>query len=246
MNNHPCGKVSKDLVRREVIAPDNNLVLRETNGQLIVGMAVALFAISAICLSMTQVQATQDEGIRPSIWPCDETKIVELRPESMWDGPSIEGINNSHNDETLRKLILILAHRRIELTAAKKAIADYAESQPQDKQDRALTILFAGVFDNANRRRRNVIHGIERYQMRLHQRAEALKKMRTEVAELRREAGTSMIANEKAEAAQTRYDWNARIFEERQKNISLACEIPALIEQRVSDLAQEIRALMNK
>jgi hypothetical protein len=48
-----------------------------------------------------------------------------------------------------------------------------------------------------------------------------------------------------AQEAQTRYDWDARVFQERQQNIPVACEIPVLIEQRVFALAQAIRALMS-
>ena len=35
---------------------------------------------------------------------------------------------------------------------------------------------------------------------------------------------------------QQEYNWNARIFQDRQQNLTMACEIPTLIEQRAYDL----------
>jgi hypothetical protein len=35
------------------------------------------------------------------------------------------------------------------------------------------------------------------------------------------------------------------VFQERQQNIPIACEIPVLVEQRIFALAQSIRALMS-
>ena len=39
-------------------------------------------------------------------------------------------------------------------------------------------------------------------------------------------------------------DWDTRIFEERRKTISYACEVPVLIEQRLFALARAIQHSM--
>ena len=43
---------------------------------------------------------------------------------------------------------------------------------------------------------------------------------------------------------QQEYNWNARIFQERQQNLTMACEIPVLIEQRAYEIGRLIRGLM--
>ena len=43
---------------------------------------------------------------------------------------------------------------------------------------------------------------------------------------------------------QQEYNWNARIFQERQQNLTMACEIPVLIEQRAYEIARLIRGQM--
>jgi hypothetical protein len=46
-------------------------------------------------------------------------------------------------------------------------------------------------------------------------------------------------------AAEDRYNWDVRVFSERQQSLPLACEVPVLIEQRLFALGREIRSRMN-
>ena len=46
-------------------------------------------------------------------------------------------------------------------------------------------------------------------------------------------------------ALQEKFDWNARVFKERQDNIPLACEIPVEIEQRAFAVGRTIRFHMS-
>ena len=56
-----------------------------------------------------------------------------------------------------------------------------------------------------------------------------------------------MTAGEMAVAkAQEAFDWETRIFQERQQSIPIACEIPVIIETRLYDLVKTIRPLMSK
>ncbi len=201
-------------------------------------VATALFCSSTE--SFSAEGATKEEAA----WPCIQRKVVELSPATMWDGPPIQDINDWYKDEPTRKLIPFLVSRRIEMSEVEKAIEDFAKTHSEDKRDRALTVLFAGVFDNTNTARRRIIRGIERYQSRQDARAKALEAQSTALSDLRRNAGKSEDANKKAEEAEKKYDWDARVFQERQQNVTLACEIPVLIEQRAYALAQAIRAQM--
>ena len=46
-------------------------------------------------------------------------------------------------------------------------------------------------------------------------------------------------------AAEERYNWDVRVFAERQQSLPLACEVPVLIEQRLFELGRAIRSHMN-
>ncbi|MGH1418134.1 MAG: hypothetical protein ACRBCJ_04680 [Hyphomicrobiaceae bacterium] len=203
----------------------------------------AFLSISMVFTAAHAEETANKNSDNPS-WPCVQRKVMDLSANTMWDGPTIEGIDDYYRDAKNRKLIPFLIRRRNEMEAAEKAIEDFAKSLPEDKRDRALTVLFAGVFDTLNRKRRSVIRGIERYQERQEARAAKLQGDSTTLSELRRNAGTSDEANKTAQLAQEKYDWDARVFQERQENIPFACEIPVNIAQRAYGLAQAIRAQM--
>ncbi len=207
---------------------------------------LALFTTVSLTVVATnaQAEAPGKGATEADTWPCVQRKVMNLSPTTMWDGPAIDGVNDYYKDEAVRKLIPILVSRRVEMSDAEKAIEDFAKAHPEDKRDRALTVLFAGVFDTINSRRRSVIRGIERYQARQKSRASKLEIASTKLSTFRRDAGTSDEANKKAKLAQNKYDWDARVFEERQQNIPFACEIPVNIAQRAYGIAHAIRAQM--
>ncbi len=201
---------------------------------------IASLSVVAVAGAHAQDAAKADE----KTWPCVQAKVMNLSPTAMWDGPAIEEIKDIYRDDAVRKLVPFIVSRRVELTEVEKAIEDFAKAHPEDKRDEALTLLFAGAFDSANITRRSVVRGIERYQARQRARADQLQVKSTELTALRRDAGKSAEANKAAKQAQVKYDWDARVFEERQQNIPFACEIPVIIGQRVYALAQAIRAQM--
>jgi hypothetical protein len=68
--------------------------------------------------------------------------------------------------------------------------------------------------------------------------------IRAEVAELRRRQDIPDHAPGKLQELTDKVGWDTRIFEERRKTISYACEVPVLIEQRLFALARTIEQSM--
>ena len=176
-------------------------------------------------------------------WPCVQRKVAAISAAQIWDGPSIDGLKGFENDEKIRELTSYLESRRVSSEDAEKAIKEYAASLPAGERDKKLTELFASVLAKVNSDREFVMHRIETFQKRQKARAE----------EIERE-GQKLAAKDQAISGgeqlvpltpeQQEYNWNARIFQDRQQNITLACEIPDLIEQHVYDIAKLIRAQM--
>jgi hypothetical protein len=179
-------------------------------------------------------------------WPCVQRKVPAISAAQIWDGPSIEGLK-IENDEKIQELTSYLVSRRITSEEAEKAIKDYVATLPAGDRDKKLTELFVSVLAKVNSDREFVMHRIEVFQKRQKARAE----------EIERE-GQKLSAKDQAIPAeeqlgprdvtltpeQQEYNWNARIFQERQQNLTVACEIPGLIEQHVYDIAKLIRAQM--
>jgi hypothetical protein len=200
--------------------------------------------IAALAVTLAGPPAVAADAANPD-WPCVQRKVATLTAAQMWDGPPVDGLARSGDNEEVSKLIAVLASRRVPLEEAAAAIAAFAAAQPQDKRDDALKLLFAGLLGTINSDRAVVMSGIERFQQRQRARAAELERQGNVIRRLRERAATDEKARPELAAAEESYNWDARVFTERQQSLPLACEVPVLIEQRLFELGREIRARMN-
>jgi hypothetical protein len=163
----------------------------------------------------------------------------------MWDGAPVDDLTKWRDNEEITKLIVVLASRRVSLEQATAAIARFAAAQPQERRDEALKLLFAGLLSTINSDRAVVMSGIERFQQRQKARAAEIERQGTAIQELKERAVNDEKARAELAAAEDRYNWDVRVFSERQQSLPLACEVPVLVEQRLFALGREIRSRMN-
>lgn len=182
-------------------------------------------------------------------WPCVQHKQATLTAAQMWDGPAIAAEGQRSDDAAVRKLVAVIISRRHEMSDVEAAIKAFADTVPAGQRDAKLTELFQMALGEINVQRNSIVQGIERFQRRQVARAKKLEDEGIALAEQHKAAGYLAAGTEPPPGsaladAQIRYDWDARVFQERQQNIPIACEIPVLIEQRAFALAQAIRAMM--
>jgi len=176
-------------------------------------------------------------------WPCIQRKVPLISAGQIWDGPPIENIKDF--DPAIRNLTDILESRRISAEDAEKAIKEYAASIPEAERDQKLTELFASFLHNINTDRQFVMGKVEEFQRRQKARAAELEREGQKLAEKGLSATDELLPTEiRLTPEQQEYNWNARIFQERQQNLTLACEVPVLIEQRAYEISRLIRAEM--
>jgi hypothetical protein len=191
---------------------------------------------AAVKFSTTDILSSPD-------WPCVQRKVTVISPAQVWDGPPIDGIKEF--DPAIRDLTEVLESRRVSPEDADKAIKEYAAQQPEAERDKKLTELFASLLNEINTDRQFVMSKVEEFQKRQKGRAAELEREGQKLAEKGIAATDELLPTEtKLTPEQQEYNWNARIFQERQQNLTMACEIPALIEQRVFEIARLIRAQM--
>jgi hypothetical protein len=178
-------------------------------------------------------------------WPCIQRKIATLTSAQMWDGVPVDHLTQWREDETMTRLIAVLASRRVPLEQAAAAIAQFAAGQPPEKRDDALKLLFAGLLNTVNNDRAVVLSGIERFQQRQKARASEIERQGTAIRQLKEQAANDEKARAELTAAEEKYNWDVRVFSERQQSLPLACEVPVLIEQRLFELGREIRSRMS-
>lgn len=200
---------------------------------LIAGFA-ALFSTGALAKD----QSTPD-------WPCVQRKVADLSASQVWDGPEIELESAKwRDDDAVSALVPILASRRVPIEQIEPKIKKFAEGIAADKRDAAMTLLFTGLFDTVSAERRTVVAGIEKFNRRQKELSATLENKGKELSELEAKAATDEKAAADLASAQEHYDWDTRIFKERQDNFPLACEIPTLIDERLFAIAKMIRAQM--
>ena len=180
-------------------------------------------------------------------WPCISRKVVEISPAQIWDGPALEGFEKWRDDDTIRKLSEYLVARRIAPETVEEAIKKYAQSVPEAERDNKLTELFAAVLSRTNDERKIVISGIERFHKRQLARSKKIEEEGLTLPNQGAALPTEPIPAgeiDKLSEEEERYKWEVRVFQERQQNIPIACEIPGLIEERAGLIARAIRANM--
>ncbi len=179
-------------------------------------------------------------------WPCVQRKVEKLTSAQLWDGPPVDDLTNWWEDREVGKLVRLVVSRRIPMEKAEEEIQKFAETMPEGaERDKRLTLLFAGVLDETNKVRSSVVTGIERFQRRQVARSKRLEEQSSEIADLKRRAAKGEDVADQINALQEKYDWNARVFKERQDNVPVACEIPVEIEQRAFAIGRTIRFHMS-
>jgi hypothetical protein len=206
-----------------------------------VSAAIGLFVASIIALGTSSALAAEAAD-----WPCVQRKVATLTSAQMWDGPDVDELTGWRDNEEMSKLIAVLVSRRVPLDQAAAAVTQFAAAQSQDKRDEALKLLFAGLLSTINNDRAAVMNGIERFQRRQKAQAAEIERQDGELRRLKEQAASDENARTQLAAAEEKHNWDVRIFTERQQSLPLACEVPVLIEQRLFELAREIRSRMNE
>ena len=210
---------------------------------------VALTMAGFIALATTSAHAADQST--PD-WPCVWRKLNILDAGTIWDGPPLDTATGWQKDDIARKLSAFVISRRIKLEEVEAAIKKYAESQPEAARDQKLSELFAAALSRTNEERKLMMEGIERFHKRQLARAKEIEKQGaalptdSPLAKLGAMDPQPAPAGEigKLTDAEEKYSWDVRVFQERQQNIPIACEIPQLMDERAGAVARAIRGLM--
>jgi hypothetical protein len=195
----------------------------------------SLLVVASIELALQPAAIAADP--RFPDWPCNQIKVPEISVAAVWSGPSIDDVGDAwEQDPVAKDLVARLAARRTPLDEAQKLVSDFITGNFVERRQKAK-LVFAGVFTSLNRERSQVMDGIERF---FRQQKVFAEKTRSEIAELRELQDAADHDQSKIDELANQVSWDTRIFEDRRKTISYACEVPVLIEQRLFALARMI------
>jgi hypothetical protein len=170
-------------------------------------------------------------------WPCQQLKVPGIAIASVWNGPSIEGVDAKPADAKEADLVTRLAARRTPMDDAKKLIADYLVGTDAEKQQKAKT-LFAALYSTLNAQRDEVMSGIERFSRKQKSAAEDIRAQAQKLRDMQDKAAADQAQTEELAS---QLAWQTRIFEDRRKSTSYVCDVPVQIEKRLFDLGSAIQ-----
>lgn len=198
---------------------------------------VAIVLSAFICIPFAGAAENSDQN-----WPCVQRKIPALSAGMMWVGPAIDDAARAlwRNDTQLSALAVRLSARRTALEDAQKLIETYVASIDPDHKTKYLTALFAGVLEQINKERQQILAGIEKYTRKQKALADNIRKTRVQFAEALKVKAVSEEDKQARRNLEQKLSWQSRIHEEREKSLIFVCESPVILEQRAFAIAREI------
>lgn len=200
------------------------------------------FMTSTIVLTaFTGLATAQPRVETPPDWPCVQVFVPTLSAASIWDGPPIDDYLKTWTDNRdVASLATRAISRSVPEEEATQAIDSFAESI-KDNREQTLTMLFAGIFDEANRTRSKAIDGIRRFSRA---QREQLRNMNATVSELDRTRAAQSPDAAKVKELTEQLSWQRRIVDERHRSLGALCEQPVIVERRLGTLARAIASHM--
>jgi hypothetical protein len=198
-------------------------------------VAVALVIAGTTCLAAPAPRGGQDPD-----WPCQQRLMPTLGGGALWSGPPLDSVGDWHGDPAVAELVERIAPRNVSTEAGVAAIGAFADQLPPSADKRRLmTLVFAGLLDETNRERSEIIA-----------RLKALGRRQHELADIASQAGEALRAipaDATGDAAARRSDLEQRFafvtqaFENTQRTMRYACEAPVKLEARLGRYAQTVK-----
>lgn len=174
-------------------------------------------------------------------WPCEQPLRPELSVGAVWSGPDPEKAHETWRDTpAIVALVSQIAPRHTAQDEAIASIHRFAAGYEGAAREDALTGLFGGLFETLNAERNDIVRGIKRFNRRQDALAQRIEAGWKELGELDAESTDPKLVEQRL-ALQQQVDWDARIFDDRQRLLPVVCEQPRVVEQRLFALSRAIQ-----
>ena len=172
-------------------------------------------------------------------WPCVQRLVPVLTAGTIWAGHDAAG--DWRADPAVAATVAAAAPRIRPLPQAVATLDAYASTLPADGRPAALSLLFAGLVDETNRQRTEVIERLRGIARRQRSLTEITGRVTAELRALPPDASAAV----RDEAVQRRA-YLVREYEEIERTIRYACEVPGALEARLGSFAQALQRDLNK
>ena len=175
-------------------------------------------------------------------WPCQQVLVPSLSAGMVWTGPSLEQAGDWRADAEVAALVGRIAPEDVSAEEGEAAIGAFAKTLGADRE-RRLTAVFAGLLDETNRERSEVIARIKDLGQRQRNLAGLIDRLAAELDKLSPEAQGDAAASRTE--LQQRWTFTSRTYAEVQRTMRYACEVPRSLDARLGGYAHAIETALH-
>lgn len=199
------------------------------------GLALPFLALPFLALpALAQPPAADPD------WPCQQRLVHEVTAATFWATPMPESVKDWRNNMRVNNLVEAVGPRETDQAADTAKLEAFAKSLKPAERKELLPAVFAGLVELSNEERARVIDRIEELMRRQHGVADEVAKVSAEAAAIPEDA-QGPDADKRAEALQ-RAQFLTRTFNETQRTVRYACEVPAQLDSRLGAFARTLEA----
>ncbi len=170
-------------------------------------------------------------------WPCRQRLVPTLAASSIWTGPAAAG--DWRSNITVAALVRRVAPRAVAEEDGVAQLKTFADGVPAPERPRVLPLLFAGLMEETNAQRGQVIERLRD----ITRRQRDLTATETRVTAELRALPDDAPADQRQEVV-TRRDFLIRNYEAVGRTIRYACEVPVQLEGRIGAYAHVLQAAL--
>ena len=174
-------------------------------------------------------------------WPCQQALVPEIAAATVWAGPPLDGIGDWRAEPKVAALVGRAGPRGVSAADGEAAIGDFTKALGGDR-NRLITLAFAGLLDETNRQRAEVIERLKSLAQRQRSLADVIARLTAEVDAAPPDQGSP--SPERAELMQ-RWSFSSRAYTELQSTMRYACEIPGQLDARLGAYARALQAALS-
>jgi hypothetical protein len=171
-------------------------------------------------------------------WPCQQRLVPRLTAAAYWNGPPLDGLGDWHVDPAVADLVQRLAPRQVSTAEGLTAIAAFARAPLSDRPGQ-LGLAFLGLLKETDRERADLIGKLEQIGRQQRELANLVAQLGAELDAIPPDATAD--AGARRTDLQQRHDFTARNFEEIQRTIPYACEVPVALDARLGAWARALQ-----
>ncbi len=174
-----------------------------------------------------------------SDWPCQQPLAPTLSAAEIWRGPSIDSLGDWRADAGVAALVRQISPRDVSAEQGEEQIAGFLQTLSADRE-RRVTLAFAGLLDETNRERAEVIARVKDLGQRQRNLAALIDRLTAELDTLPAEPQGQEAAR-RAEL-QERLSFISRTYTDVQTTMRYACAAPAMLATRLGAYAKALES----